>query len=117
MFAFLLPLIVRLGVPERWQKAASTAMSIGAAIIALALLWAFLGHLVARHDDKVISADRMGANLDISNRQTVADREAGAAMARRDKTFANDQQQAKDQADEAARNDSSPLDALFNVLR
>lgn len=117
MIAFLLPLVARLGVPERLQRAAAW-IATALALAALAgLLWGAWGLWLGHHDTRIVGADRATATIAAQKREIIADRAAGAAKASRDDTFATNQQDLKEKTDAAARDDSSPLDALFNELR
>lgn len=117
MLGIFVTLALRLGVAERYKRLAGSALAVGSFVTLLGLLWGGWHLWLGAHDRGVVAADVAGANAEISNRTIIADRAAGADKRQRDDVFTNDQQQKQERIDDAARNDSSPLDALFGELR
>lgn len=107
----------RIGVPEPLRRLAAIAALIATVVfllLAARLGWSFW---LAAHDRRIVAADREEASAEASGRVLAAERAAGAAKDGRDKAFATEQAQLKDDADAAARNRTSPLDAVFDGLR
>lgn len=102
------------GLSSKAAKVAAWAIVI--AVLAL-LAWGAWSLWLDDHDDAVIQKDRAQTTIETLNSTVAADRGAGAAKDERDRAFANEQQQLEKEADDAAENGTSPLDALFNWMR
>lgn len=109
MPAFLLAML-----PARFVKFALIAGTVLALMVVVALMYRSHQRSVA---EDAITLDRADIRAEVSNRVIAADRAATASAIERDQAFANSQDQAKDATDEAARNRTSPLDALYRELR
>jgi len=88
------------------------------AILAAAALVLGLSECHARNAAAgAVKLDRATSDAATGNLVIAADRKAANNQSARDAAFRNQQQQQEDKIDEAARNGTSPLDALFNQLR
>ena len=115
--SFLIALVARAGIPERFQKVAAWIAAILAAIALLGALYGgwrlWLGH----HVKQAIDAHDAASDAAIANQTLGADRAAAANMQARDDDFDNSQAQLKETTDAAAGNDGDALDALFGGMR
>ncbi|WP_337846233.1 hypothetical protein [Sphingomonas sp.] len=102
------------GLSDRVARFAAWAV----AIVVLALVtWGAWSLWLSNHDDAVIRKDRDAATIEVQGKTIEGERAAGAAKDGRDRAFAQEQQQLKEKADDAAANGTSPLDTLFDELR
>lgn len=117
MPVLILTLLARSGIPARYTKALAWLLF---ALIVAGLCWAAVAAFrgwVADGKEQAVAVDRSDVTAGAYNMVIAADRAASANAVDRDEAFANSQDQAKDATDEAARNRTSPLDALYNELR
>ncbi len=88
------------------------------ALVILAILGAMLlGRCTAPSAKDAVALDRAEAAAIGANVALNAERAATANQLAAERAFANEQTQAEDRIDEAARTRRSPIDALFNELR
>lgn len=117
MPVLILNLLARAGIPARFSKFLAWLLF---ALIVVGLCWAALAAFrgwVHAGKDEAVRVDRGDVTAGAYNLVIAADRAASANAIERDEMFDNSQDQAKDATDEAARNRTSPLDALYNELR
>lgn len=106
MIAALLPLIARVGVPERFQRALAwmVAIIIAAAIVAL-LIWAFW-RWVGHREDAAVKADRVDVTIEAAQRVINATETADQNQMARDEAAATAD---KELSHEAAKGDDSAV--------
>lgn len=114
MISAILPIVARIGVPSRWQKAAAWALAVLlAAVIAAAVVWAFW-HWVGKREDQAVQLDRADMTAEAANRVIEADRAADANQMARDEQAA---QADKELSHEAVRNDGAAVRSVLERMR
>lgn len=106
--------LATLGLSDRVARLVAWAVAI--VVIGL-IVWGAWSLWLSSHEDAVIRKDRDAATVEVQGKTIAGERAAGAAKDGRDRAFAQEQQQLKEKADDAAANGTSPLDALFDELR
>lgn len=117
MPVIILTLLARTGIPARFTKALAWLLF---ALIVAGLCWAAVAAFrgwVADGKEEAVRVDRSDVTAGAYNLVIAADRAASANAIDRDEAFDNSQDQAKEATDEAVRNRTSPLDALYSELR
>lgn len=102
------------GLSSRAARFAAWAI---VAIFVGLIAWGAWSLWLSDHDAAVIRDDRAASSVETLGKSLDAERKAGATKDARDATFANQQDQLEKEADDAAANGTSPLDALFDQLR
>lgn len=110
MIAFLLPVLARIGVADRFRKAAAWVV-IGALIVLFAIgLYAAFN----RHIDNRVASEQVAIDATVTNRTLEAERGASAnEMTRLERDAQND----KELSHEALRNDGTAVDSVLNRMR
>jgi anti-sigma factor RsiW len=116
VIAWLVPLVIRAGVPSRFAKVAAwlaaAAVIVGLCVVAVAV---FRGW-IADGKQEAVATDRALSDGEIKGVVINAERSAQANQQAVDDAFENSQARAQEKTDEATRNRTSPLDALFREL-
>ena len=102
------------------QRGRSIVGTLGVMLAVIALVAAVVLLSRCNADERVKEAVRLDvaeANADGYNRGMIAERAAIANQMEAERAFANEQDQADDAIDDAARRRTSPLDELFGRLR
>lgn len=109
--------LARVMASQRGREFVST-MGVMLAVIVVVALALVLGRCsVDREVKQGVAVDRAQVSIEATSRALKAERAAMTNQMEAERAFANQQAQAEDKIDEAARTRRSPLDALFGELR
>lgn len=110
MIAFLIPILARAGVGERFRKAAAWALVGLLVALVLALAYATFN----RHVDNRVASEQVAIDAAVTNQTLEAERGASAnEMSRLERDAQND----KELSHEALRNDGTAVDSVLARMR
>jgi uncharacterized protein YlxW (UPF0749 family) len=109
--------LARLMASQRGREFVSTLGVMLAVIVVVAGVGLLAKCTVGEKVDQAVKLDAAEVSIEATSRTLAAERAAMTNQIEAERAFANDQAQAEDKIDEAARTRRSPLDAVFGELR
>jgi len=109
--------LARLLASKRGREIGGTLVIMLAVILVVAVVGLLARCTVSEKVEQAVKLDAAEVSIEATSRALAAERAAMTNQIEAERTFANEQAQAEDKIDEAARTRRSPLDAVFGELR